>query len=283
VKNKLKSLKFFSMLIKQSKKFLLSFAILLFIISAFGLAFFCFVPTSQAAVEDYEQGIGDLVLPGIGVEVSLVQTVVNIINIFLSLLGLIAVILIMYGGFVWMTARGSAEQVEKAKKIISRTLIGLAVILLSYLIVYMVMNFVLNWAENQLNPDPEPVCQVGVIDENLCRRCVGPGFWVPYTGPLGNCDEYGDLENFKALEVNTSHVDNNPAENVRLCSNVQVKFNNSVSNTSFNEMLSGEHLKITDNGGEKIFKQEKWEEIKNDLKSFKDVIKIFKLTENKKA
>ena len=30
-------------------------------------------------------------------------------------------------------------------------------------------------------------------------------------------------------------------------------------------------------------KQEKWEEVKNDLKSFSDVIKIFKVTENKEA
>jgi len=30
-------------------------------------------------------------------------------------------------------------------------------------------------------------------------------------------------------------------------------------------------------------KQEKWEDVKNDLKSFKDVIQIFKLTENKEA
>jgi type III restriction enzyme len=30
-------------------------------------------------------------------------------------------------------------------------------------------------------------------------------------------------------------------------------------------------------------KQEKWEEVKNDLKSFSDVIKIFKITENKEA
>jgi hypothetical protein len=30
-------------------------------------------------------------------------------------------------------------------------------------------------------------------------------------------------------------------------------------------------------------KQEKWEEVKNDLKSFSDAIKIFKVTENKEA
>jgi len=30
-------------------------------------------------------------------------------------------------------------------------------------------------------------------------------------------------------------------------------------------------------------KQEKWEEVKNDLKSFKDVVKIFKVTEKQEA
>jgi hypothetical protein len=57
---------------------------------------------------------------------------VRIINIALSFLGIIAVIIILFGGFKWMTAGGNQEEVGKAKKILIAGLIGLIVILLSW-------------------------------------------------------------------------------------------------------------------------------------------------------
>ena len=46
-------------------------------------------------------------------------TVMNIITYVLGLLGLIAVIMILYGGFTWMTAGGNEDKVDTAKQIIS--------------------------------------------------------------------------------------------------------------------------------------------------------------------
>ncbi|HRH23448.1 MAG TPA: pilin [Candidatus Magasanikbacteria bacterium] len=66
--------------------------------------------------------------------------VVNIINLALTFLGLIAVILILWGGFKWMTAGGNDESVEAAKKIIIAAVIGLAIILSAYAIA----NFFIN-------------------------------------------------------------------------------------------------------------------------------------------
>ncbi len=63
------------------------------------------------------------------------SAIVGIINIVLSFLGLIAVIIIIYGGFVWMTSGGEAEKVNKAKKILKNGLIGLIIIILSWGIV----------------------------------------------------------------------------------------------------------------------------------------------------
>lgn len=48
-----------------------------------------------------------------------------------SLLGVIAFVFLLYGGWLWMTARGNEEQVEKAKKIIREGVIGLALIFAS--------------------------------------------------------------------------------------------------------------------------------------------------------
>lgn len=65
-------------------------------------------------------------------------TVLNIIRLVLGLMTLIAVVMIIYGGFVWLTAAGNEDNVDKAKKIISAAVIGLIVILLAWAIVIFV-------------------------------------------------------------------------------------------------------------------------------------------------
>lgn len=60
------------------------------------------------------------------------QTVGQIIRIILSLLGIVAIVLVIYGGFKWMTAGGSEEKVEEAKKILLSGAIGMVIILSAY-------------------------------------------------------------------------------------------------------------------------------------------------------
>jgi len=60
------------------------------------------------------------------------QIVVDVIKIILGFLGTIAVVLILYAGFIWMTAGGKPDNVAKAQKIISAAVIGLIIILASY-------------------------------------------------------------------------------------------------------------------------------------------------------
>lgn len=68
------------------------------------------------------------------------ETVAAIINIALSLLGILAVAIIIIGGFTWMTAGGNEENVDKAKKWIFAGIIGLAIILSAYAIATWVIN-----------------------------------------------------------------------------------------------------------------------------------------------
>ena len=92
-------------------------------------------------------------LPSSNQPVSIIGTVVHIINIVLGLLGLIAVIIVLIGGFKWMTAQGSEEKVEDAKKTIKYGLIGLAIILLAYIIVRIVIAAVFDFGQDQtINP-----------------------------------------------------------------------------------------------------------------------------------
>jgi hypothetical protein len=65
----------------------------------------------------------------------------NIINSILGVVGSIALIMFIYGGFTWLTSGGSAENVKKGKDIIIWATIGLAVIFLSYgLVKYLLLN-----------------------------------------------------------------------------------------------------------------------------------------------
>lgn len=61
-------------------------------------------------------------------------TIANIINIALSLLGIIFLVLLIYAGFLWMTAAGNEDNVEKARKLIFAAIIGLAIILSAFAI-----------------------------------------------------------------------------------------------------------------------------------------------------
>ncbi len=59
-------------------------------------------------------------------------TIATILYAALSFLGIIFIILIIYGGFIWMTAAGNEEKVTKAQGILRGAIIGLGVVLASY-------------------------------------------------------------------------------------------------------------------------------------------------------
>lgn len=64
----------------------------------------------------------------------------NIIRIVLGLLGIIAVILIMYGGYVWMTSNGDPVKVDNAKGILRNATIGLLIILAAFALATYILN-----------------------------------------------------------------------------------------------------------------------------------------------
>ena len=59
----------------------------------------------------------------------------RIVQIALGFLGILAVALIVYAGYIWMTSAGNADRVEKAKNIIKNAVIGLVIILSAFAIV----------------------------------------------------------------------------------------------------------------------------------------------------
>ncbi|HNV96878.1 MAG TPA: hypothetical protein PKL13_00995 [bacterium] len=80
---------------------------------------------------------------GIKSEVSLENKIIGYIKIALGFLGIIFLILIIISGFRWMTSGGNEEIINKSKSMIKSSIIGLAIILLSFIITRFVMSFIL--------------------------------------------------------------------------------------------------------------------------------------------
>ena len=72
------------------------------------------------------------------------EIILGLINVAMGFLGLVAVIVIMYGGFKWMTASGNEEKVEEAKKLIGAGIIGLVILLTAYALVSYIINTVVS-------------------------------------------------------------------------------------------------------------------------------------------
>jgi len=67
-------------------------------------------------------------------------TIAKIIRGILGFLGIVALGIVLYGGFIYMTAGGSEEKVSTAKKIIINGTIGLAIILASFSITQFIIS-----------------------------------------------------------------------------------------------------------------------------------------------
>jgi len=73
---------------------------------------------------------------------SLSNVVSKIIEIVLSFVGVIFLVLLIYGGYTWMIARGNEQQVEKAKSIIINAIIGLVIVMAAYAITALVSTLI---------------------------------------------------------------------------------------------------------------------------------------------
>lgn len=67
-------------------------------------------------------------------ETKAAELIGTIINSLLAFVGIIFLILTIYAGFLWMTARGDEEKVGKAQSIIKASVIGIIIVSLAFVI-----------------------------------------------------------------------------------------------------------------------------------------------------
>ncbi len=69
----------------------------------------------------------------------LTMVIGDILQLALSILGILFVIFMIYGGYIWMTAAGNESKADKAKDIITQSILGLIIVVGAYAITYFVI------------------------------------------------------------------------------------------------------------------------------------------------
>ena len=110
-----------------------------FFVILFSVTLLFSVYSVQAAdtrtIDQVAQGVLDATVHPTGLKTKDVKEVVGqFIKGALTLVGLVFFILMVYGGFLWMQARGNEQDVEKARDIIIAAIIGLVLIVAAYAI-----------------------------------------------------------------------------------------------------------------------------------------------------
>ncbi len=73
------------------------------------------------------------------VDKDLTTVISDILQLAFSILGILFVIFIFYGGYIWMTAAGNEQKADKAKSIITESILGLVIVIGAYAISYFVI------------------------------------------------------------------------------------------------------------------------------------------------
>ncbi|MFA6525858.1 MAG: VWA domain-containing protein [Candidatus Buchananbacteria bacterium] len=112
---------------------------------------------------------------GIFGEATLAQIIIRLIQFFLTVLGFIALVIMLYAGFTWMTAAGDPAKVDKAKKMIQQVVIGLIIIFSAFAITAFIYD--------RFGPPVGPPNGCVGPECPPPPSCVGPGctpYWTNY-------------------------------------------------------------------------------------------------------
>lgn len=127
-------------MMNKALRFLMSAALGVFL----ALPFARIIPIAYAQPLEAEDFLGDDFSDATGLgQADLQTTIGNLIRVALGFLGVIAVCIVLYGGFKWMTAGGNDEKVGEAKRLMISGLIGLAIIMSAYAIASFVISSIL--------------------------------------------------------------------------------------------------------------------------------------------
>ncbi len=118
----------------KSKMQILSQALIVLALMTGALSLLSFIPAASAAILN-PTDVPPSITEATGGQNSIRGLILTIVDYFLGFLGLLAVIMVVYGGVTYVSSAGEDEAIGKAKKIIMYALVGIVVILLAFVLV----------------------------------------------------------------------------------------------------------------------------------------------------
>ena len=157
----------------------MKFVIYIFIISIILIPIFVFASGAEDALvglqtSAYESGVGS---PDTDISVF----VGNIIRALLGLLGILILIFILYGGYLWLASGGNDQMVKKAKDILTSAFIGLIIVLAAMAITTFIMEGITG-AISGSESDTQNECATKAIGDSctttddLAGSCCNGGY-----------------------------------------------------------------------------------------------------------
>jgi hypothetical protein len=148
--------------------------------------------------------------------------IASIIRVALGFLGIIAVLIIIYGGYTWMTAGGDETKIEQAKKILTNAVIGLVIILSAYALTSFIIRSLLRATSGGNLPEH---CYNGTKDADETNVDCG-----------GSCGSCGGIDQPSFPGGNVFYVSSLPPAGEACIRNVHlaVVFNKDVDISSMN-------------------------------------------------
>jgi len=123
---------------KNLKKFSAIFCLILFFIFAGQQAVLAYNFASSSGLSTTGKGAGYNIE---GATQTPEYFISQIIQIVLSFLGVLFLGLMIYAGFMWITAAGNGQKADKAKEIVIESAIGLIIVIVAYAITSFIYNY----------------------------------------------------------------------------------------------------------------------------------------------
>ena len=96
----------------------------------------------MVSAQDMTQGLAQFQYETQLTNADLTVVIGRIVRIVIGFLGLIAVVIILIGGFQWMTSGGDEDKITGASKLMTNGVIGLFIVVIAYAIALFVMNII---------------------------------------------------------------------------------------------------------------------------------------------
>lgn len=81
--------------------------------------------------------------PQIITKTTILEKMGSVLKVFIGFSGSVALLMFIYGGFIWLTSAGEADKIKKGRDIFLWSAVGLVVIFNSYVLLDFVINGIL--------------------------------------------------------------------------------------------------------------------------------------------